>query len=189
MIRKYLATSLVFIASSLALTGCITVNNAGTDHGGMMHGSSEFNGSEVMFAQMMIPHHEQAVLISTWAETRAASPEVKDLALQIKGAQAPEIEQMKTWLPNGYDPASGNHGMEMSGMLDAEALAELEAANGYEFDVLFLHGMIAHHEGAIEMTSMLNSSTNTEAKALREAIVENQSAEIGYMKELLTSLN
>jgi uncharacterized protein (DUF305 family) len=79
--------------------------------------------------------------------------------------------------------------MEMSGMLDAGALAELEAANGYEFDVLFLQGMIAHHEGAIEMTSMLNSSTNTEAKALKEAIVENQSAEIGYMKELLTSLN
>jgi uncharacterized protein (DUF305 family) len=185
MIRRFFTVTALVAASALALTGCITVNNSGTDQGGMMHGSAEFSSAEVMFAQMMIPHHEQAVLISTWGETRALSQEVKDLAQQIKQEQAPEIEQMKSWLPDGFEPASGGHGMEMAGMLGSSELAELKAAKGSAFDRLFLEGMIAHHEGAIEMTSMLQNSTNEEAKALREAIIESQSAEISYMKDLL----
>ena len=188
MIRRFLAITALLAASTTALTGCITVNNAGSDHGGMMHESSDFNGTEVMFAQMMIPHHEQAVLISTWAETRAFNPEVKDLALQIKQEQAPEIEQMKSWLPAGYEPAPEGHGMEMSGMLDAGQLEELEAASGSEFDRLFLQGMIAHHQGAIQMASMLNDSTNEEAIALRDSIVSSQSAEINHMQVLLTKI-
>jgi uncharacterized protein (DUF305 family) len=188
MIRRFLTITALVGASTMVLTGCITVNNSGTDHGGMMHESSDFNGTEVMFAQMMIPHHEQAVLISTWAETRAFNPEVKDLALQIKEEQAPEIEQMKSWLPSGFEPAPEGHSMEMSGMLDAAKLEELKAASGTEFDRLFLQGMIAHHQGAIQMASMLNSSTNQEAKALRVAITYSQNSEIEYMKELLATI-
>lgn len=138
-----------------------------------------------MFAQMMIPHHEQAVLMSGWAETRSTNPEVLELARKIKAEQTPEIEQMKSWLPAGYDTSLEGHGMHMSGMLDTEELAELENSSGTVFDGLFLEGMIAHHEGAIEMTAMLDSSSNDEAKTLRNAIIESQSAEIEYMKELL----
>lgn len=189
MIRKLLAVSTLLASATLAITGCVTVNNSGTDHSGMMHGSSEFSSAEVMFAQMMIPHHEQAVLMSTWAETRAANQEVKDLAKQIKDEQAPEIEQMKSWLPNGYEQPMGDHGMDMAGMLDADQLEKLKAASGNNFDRLFLEGMIRHHQGAIEMTSMLASSTNAEAIALRKAIVDSQSAEINHMNVLLTSLD
>lgn len=189
MIRKILAVTALVLASTMAITGCVTVNNSGTDHGGMMHSNSEFTSAEVMFAQMMIPHHEQAVLISTWAETRASNLEVKDIAQEIKQEQGPEIEQMKAWLPNEYEPGMGDHGMQMNGMLDANQLEELKAASGRDFDRLFLEGMIAHHRGAIEMTSMLANSANGEVIALRKAIIDSQSAEINHMSVLLTSLN
>ena len=189
MIRKLLVVSTLLATASLAITGCVTVNDSVTVHGGMMHGTSEFSSAEVMFAQMMIPHHEQAVLMSTWAETRATNQEVKDLAKRIKDEQAPEIEQMKSWLPNGYEQAMGDHGMYMAGMLDADQLEKLKASSGSNFDRLFLEGMIGHHQGAIEMTSMLASSTNAEAIALRKAIIDSQSAEINHMNVLLTSLD
>lgn len=57
----------------------------------------DFNDDDVMFSQMMIPHHEQAIEMSDIAldPTVGASDVVKGLATQIKGAQDPEISQMK----------------------------------------------------------------------------------------------
>ena len=60
--------------------------------------SATFNDADVMFAQMMIPHHEQAVEMADLAATRASDPEVKELATKIKAAQDPEIQTMKGWL-------------------------------------------------------------------------------------------
>ena len=54
------------------------------------------------FAQMMIPHHEQAVEMADLAlQNDAASEDVKGLAGQIKAAQDPEIQTMKAWLSHG----------------------------------------------------------------------------------------
>ena len=46
----------------------------------------------------MIVHHQGAIEMADLAATRASSQQVKDLAAQIKAAQAPEIEQMTGWL-------------------------------------------------------------------------------------------
>jgi uncharacterized protein (DUF305 family) len=45
--------------------------------------------------------------------------------------------------------------------------------------------MITHHEGAIQMTQMILGSRNPEVRALGEAIVESQTAEIELMEQLL----
>ena len=45
-----------------------------------------FNDADVMFAQMMIPHHEQALEMATLAEGRAEDPEVKKLVTAIEQA-------------------------------------------------------------------------------------------------------
>jgi uncharacterized protein (DUF305 family) len=45
--------------------------------------------------------------------------------------------------------------------------------------------MIAHHEGAIDLLSMLKNSTNSEVKKLYADILSSQSAEIEAMKALL----
>ena len=42
-------------------------------------------------------------------------------------------------------------GMDMEGMSQEEAMAELEGLSGTEFDRRFLELMIAHHQGAVEM--------------------------------------
>jgi len=49
------------------------------------------------FLNMMIAHHEGAVVMSKEAQKKAEHAEVKQLAAKIIEAQQPEIEQMKKW--------------------------------------------------------------------------------------------
>src|SRR5882724_5357650 len=57
------------------------------------------NDADVMFAQHMIPHHQQAVEMSDMLLAKQGiDPRVTQLATQIKAAQGPEIQQMQSWL-------------------------------------------------------------------------------------------
>jgi uncharacterized protein (DUF305 family) len=111
------------------------------------------------------------------------------LATQIKDAQAPEIQQMTTWLDSAGASMDMGHDMVMGGMLSEEQMSALENAQGDEFDKLYLEGMIAHHEGAIEMASMIIDSNNSEARELGLAIVTSQTEEITQMKKMLENMS
>ena len=178
---------LAMLAAFLLLAGC-SENSSNT---------AKFSSTDLMFANMMIPHHEQAIEMSDLAIEISENPEIVALARKIKAAQAPEIEQMKLWQDNG-DPGHMGHDMMedfdndgngMMGVLDESQISELERATGIEFDRLFLEGMIAHHEGAIDMAEMVVDSENKEAAALGKAIIESQTAEIEEMKTLLASIS
>ena len=158
--------------SILLLTGCATAPEA----------NSEFSTADLKFAEEMIPHHEQAILMSDIALTNSTSDEVLALAREIKAAQAPEIEQMSAW--EGVRPAT-HMGHMMDGMLSDEQIQELRDSEGATFDRLFLEGMILHHEGAIKMAQKVIGSTNKEVAALAAAIIEAQEKEIAFMKELI----
>ncbi|MFM9134938.1 MAG: DUF305 domain-containing protein, partial [bacterium] len=148
--------------------------------------------ADAMFAQMMIPHHEQAVVMSDYALANTSNPEVLALAEQIKAAQQPEIEQMTSWLEewgvpvmSGMDAMGAHGGHGMSGMLTDEQLDELADASDAEFDALYLAYMIDHHEGAIDMAQGVVDSQDPRVAALAAAIIEAQRAEIVEMQRLL----
>lgn len=146
--------------------------------------ASGYSTTDVMFAEMMIPHHQQAIVMSELALTRSQNADVIALAKEIRAAQAPEIEQMKSWGADGEE----HMGHQMMGMLSDAEIDALKAATGTEFDQLFLKGMIAHHEGAIDMAQMILASKNDEVRTLGEAIVSTQTAEIERMKSMLAEL-
>lgn len=187
----------VALAATVTLAGC-TINMPGsnTNSNGMMDGgmmgnnnsSSGFSGSDIMFAQMMIPHHQQAVDMSALAETHTTNPEILALAKQIKEAQAPEIKQMTSWIESSGAGMDMGHDMGMGGMLSDEQMTALENATGAAFDKLYLEGMIGHHEGALQMAKMIADSNNAEAKTLAANIVSSQSAEIEKMKQMLAGM-
>ena len=161
---------LLFLA--LLITGCASESNSG------------YSSQDIMFAEMMIPHHQQAIEMSDLALKNSTNPEVLALAQQIKDAQSPEIEQMKSWGASSM----AHMGHMMDGMLSDEEISDLAAATGSRFDKLFLEGMIKHHEGAIDMVEMVIDSKNSEVAALAKAIIEAQRKEISKMKELLSAL-
>lgn len=174
----------ILLAATLSLTACASSQNM--PMGQELSESAEFSSADVMFAQMMIPHHQQALDMSELALQKAQSPELLDLATQIRDEQDPEIAQMRSWLESAgasEDMGHASHGMD--GMLSAEQMAQLLSATGAEFERLFLEGMIGHHEGAIAMAQMVVDSNNSEVRALAESIVSSQQIQIDYMKTLL----
>ena len=131
---------------------------------------------------MMIPHHEQAIEMSEIAFLNTTNPAVLQLAQEIKVAQSPEINLIKSW--DGVK-ASTHAGHLMEGMLSESELSELREAKGKAFDVLFLNGMIKHHEGAIVMAQAVMNSKNKAVADLAASIINAQEIEISTMKELL----
>lgn len=193
ILKRRLAFRIFVLVGVFSLTGCAGISMSTMNHGGTQIESasgvntSDFSGVDVMFAQMMIPHHQQAIDMSALAESRALSPEVKALASKISAEQGPEIEQMRSWLKAANAPTEMGHQMSMDGMLSDAELERLTNASGAEFDELFIVGMIAHHEGAIEMAEMVVDSKNLEARELGAAVIEIQTLEIAELKALLTN--
>ncbi|MFB4266107.1 DUF305 domain-containing protein [Nonomuraea sp. GTA35] len=194
--------SVAVAAGALALVAACGGNgDAMAGHEGMGAGSvpattagaqpsATFNDADVMFAQMMIPHHEQAVEMAELAPERAADPEIKELAAKIKAAQDPEIQTMKGWLTGwGKAAPEGGMGHDMPGVMSEEDMTKLKAAKGAQFDKLFAQQMIAHHNGAIEMARTEQSSgTNPEAKELAKTIEATQQAEVEQLQKILDRL-
>ncbi|EFC86130.1 DUF305 domain-containing protein [Parafrankia sp. EUN1f] len=156
--------------------------------------ASDHNDADVMFAQMMIPHHQQAVRMAELAPGRAADPAVLTLAQQVGTAQAPEIETMTGWLETWGQPTAmsgagghgGGHGTSDMGMMSEDDMAALQRASGPDFDRRFLEMMIRHHGGAIEMArTEQRDGRFPDAVALARTIESTQAAEVETMKRLL----
>lgn len=183
-------TFVLALLSVLVITACSTsTHDSHMDMDGIDF--SVYDQDAIMFAQMMIPHHEQAVEMADMALSNTTNPVILELAAEIKAAQDPEIEQMRGWLDTAgaVEEGAEMHMMHMSGMLSEEELDALRNARDAEFDRLFLEGMIEHHEGAIDMAEDVLENENSEVKALAAAIIEAQTREIELMESLLAELS
>ena len=208
MNRPTILTALA-LASLLALAGCAAgsdeaadteggsaspdTSTTAPDSGEADSMSSEHNEQDVMFAQMMTPHHQQAVEMSEMLLAKEDIPtEVTDFAQQVIDAQGPEIERMNAMLEAwGEEPgmAGMDHGSGMGGMMSEADMAALEEAQGAEAAQFYLEQMITHHEGAVEMAqAQLDGGENPEALQLAQQIVDAQEAEIAQMEDMLANL-
>nr|WP_240978213.1 DUF305 domain-containing protein [Knoellia sp. DB2414S] len=185
------------MAAALTVSACGTGDDGSSGSmGGMNHGTastSSTTGSatarqgDVMFAQMMIPHHQQAIDMANLAlNSASASSEVADLARQIKAAQDPEIQTMNRWLREWKAPASSSMSHGSGGMMSEADMKTLAAAQGSEFDRLWLTMMIEHHEGAVDMAQqVLRTTAEPDVKEMAQAIADGQNKEIATMRSLL----
>ncbi|TFD91351.1 DUF305 domain-containing protein [Cryobacterium serini] len=186
----------VTLAAALTLTSCAGGSPAADSASPTASQSTvAFNSADVTFAQMMIPHHEQAVQMSDDLLAKdGLDQSVIDLATEIKAAQEPEITQLKDWLTAwGEDENSmsgmGGMGGGSDGMMSDDDMMALQDAAGAEASILFLEQMTAHHEGAVAMAQLeIDDGENADAQAMAANIVKTQTAEIAVMTELLTVL-
>ncbi|WP_019482219.1 DUF305 domain-containing protein, partial [Arthrobacter sp. TB 23] len=101
--KRYLSLPALSIAAVISVAGCSSdtstpaadssasaEQSTPTESSAVVSG--EHNPADAMFAQMMIPHHQQAVEMSEMMLAKDdVSPEITDLATRIKAAQGPEI--------------------------------------------------------------------------------------------------
>jgi uncharacterized protein (DUF305 family) len=174
--------------------------------------------ADIDFMQGMIIHHAQAVVMSDWASTHGARPNLRVLCKRIALSQRDEIAMMRRWLlehhlaapdplhmlPGVNSPMQDNSGMNMpgmdmgahpmmmTGMLTPAEMRALDAARGPAFDSLYLTGMIRHHEGALDMVARLfatpGAGQQPEISAFATDIDAGQRAEIARMQAMLNTL-
>jgi uncharacterized protein (DUF305 family) len=164
-----------------------------------------YGAADIKFMSGMIPHHAQAVLMATWAQTHGASPALQLMCERMLISQRDEIAMMRTWLRDRGQPVPAadathmkmehdgmSHDMLMPGMLSEAEMAALNKARGKEFDRLFLIGMIKHHQGAIGMVEELFAShgaaQDDQIYLFASDVQADQAAEIERMQLMLEAL-
>ena len=181
------------LATTLTLAGCSV---EGADRGGGSSPSSSSssesasaNNADITFATQMVVHHKQAVeMAQVVLDKSGIDPRVTEMAQNIKDAQGPEIDTMNGWL-DSWGASGSMDGMDMGGTMSGADMAALEAASGSEANKLFLEQMTAHHEGAIDMAKTeVQTGQNVDAIALAQKIIDDQTAEIASMKDILDTL-
>jgi uncharacterized protein (DUF305 family) len=222
MWRRTLVTGTAALAALVIAAGCSNNDSGGGSPTGQgttpttataqatTPSGEAHNQADVMFAQHMIPHHQQAIEMSdSLLSKQGIDPRVIELANQIKAAQGPEIRQMQGWLtqwgspqmpmPSGM-PGHGNmpgmsgtpsmSGMPgMTGMMSKEDMTALQNAQGVAATKLFLTQMITHHEGAITMAQTeIKNGQYPATVELARSIVTAQQKEIDTMKGILATL-
>ncbi len=203
-------------ATSGTTSGTTTARSTGSPASISAGATATFNAADVAFAQMMIVHHQGAIQMADLAPSRAQNQDVLALASRIKAAQAPEIDQMTSWLTawgaapsmmsgaatsgmggmdhggmdmGGTTSAAESSAMSMPGMMSGDQMQQLESASGAAFDKMFLELMIVHHQGAVEMAETeIADGSNPEAVALAQKIKSDQTAEIAEIQALLQTL-
>ena len=201
MFKKFTILA-ALLAGLSVLSACGTDEDTSANETQTASNGDEFNDADVAFASDMIKHHAQALSMVDMTMGRELDPEVQQLAEDIREAQGPEIQQMTDWLSDWDQPipetmrdhanAHGDGEMEMDsgmpGMMSAEKMEDLEAAEGEEFQRMWLEMMIEHHEGAIEMAQTEQAQgTFGPAIEMAETIESAQQEEISTMRDLLGS--
>lgn len=161
-----------------------------------------YTHADIHFMTGMIVHHAQAVLISKWAPSHGASPELLRLTSRIINSQRDEILLMQRWLADRgqHVPMVAASGkvlgvdslIKMPGLLSDEQLAELDKARGTAFDELFLRDMIGHHSGAVAMVDKLFATDAAAQDQLTfkfaNDVQADQRTEIARMQRMLANI-
>lgn len=189
------------LAGALVLTAC-----GGTDNPTVAFGddrssavtSTQLNDADVEFVSGMVPHHQQAVLMADMILAKEPSEPVRALAMKIKAAQEPEIEELNALLEgSGEEPAGGHDGGHAGdampgghgGMMTSQQMQALGEASDVNAERMFLTMMIEHHRGAVEAAETVLDRGEDDAVAdLATRIRDAQQAEIAEMEGLLDQL-
>lgn len=153
-----------------------------------------YNEADVAFLQGMRPHHEEAVRMAELVSDRSDREELNELAQDIIDDQTSEIALIEELLAEAGadleatppDDMDMDGDMDMGGMMGDEAVEELAALEGEEFERRFMEMMIEHHQGAIDAAEeVLDQGDNPRVAELAENIRTAQTAEIALLQEWL----
>lgn len=172
---------------------------------GMHHGSpiagmhqGEF---DLMYIDMMIPHHESVIALAEVARHELTHPELIEIAEAIVATQDAEIEEMELlrdeWYPDAA-PVTMQAMMGMPGMgTDMEMMdQQMNATWQVETfcaadnkDVAFIEQVIQHHQMAIDVSRAAEDhAVHPELQAIALRVIEDQQHEIDRLDAIRAEL-
>ncbi|NUT45620.1 MAG: DUF305 domain-containing protein [Thermoactinospora sp.] len=168
----------VFLLAALLLSGCGAAGQAAAD---------PVNADDVMFLQMMIPHHKQGVEIVRLGRDQARSAELKTLAAAIESTQTEEITRMTRWLHGWQQPLtapSDAHAGHEVPETDLQKITSLRRSKNFDRDLLNL--LIAHQDDAAQLAVKEGfAGANPEVKDWAKQVELSRKDQITLMLDLL----
>lgn len=155
--------------------------------------AGDYNEADVIFVRQMIPHHREAVTMSTeMIKGQGIDPTVVQLATRIRTTQQSEIDKMTALLDQWGGPTVAvDHEASRAddGSLTPAEMQRLQAADGTAAQLLYLEAMINHHRGADRLCSdVLRHGTSPAITELAQTMVATQQEELVVMQRLLISV-
>ncbi|WP_131783895.1 DUF305 domain-containing protein [Legionella gresilensis] len=114
LIASSLALSMIIPTVSLAEDNCACTSGSMTQCQSAMDKmmmdklGKKDNQYDKRFIDLMIPHHEGAIMMAKDALQNATHPEIKELAQKIIDSQQKEIDQLKSWRAQWYSNDHSN---------------------------------------------------------------------------------
>ena len=158
---------------------------------------------DVLYIDILIPHHESAVTMAEIAQARSTRPEVVSLAAGIAAARSAELEQLRTWRETWYPDVPGLTETQLFAGLETKAsspgrggapgLDDLTTAGAAEaivelctetdlLDLAFIDHMVEHLTGAVLISELVAvEAVHPELAAFARTVVDTQGAQIATM--------
>ncbi|MGN9908549.1 DUF305 domain-containing protein [Phytohabitans sp. LJ34] len=180
----------VVLVVALLLAGCSGPPRSTPD----VPSRGPLNNTDVMFLQMILPHHRQGVELAALGHTKGGRAELVRLAAAIEATQRDEAEMLAGVLADsgappspaatgGEDPHAAHGGLPGTSELQ---VAALKATTGTEFERRFLNTMMAHQGDAIRLAKMeVAGGADKRLVDLARRIEQSRTAQIEQMQKLL----
>lgn len=141
------------------------------------------NASET-WVRKMIEHHRGAVEMSRVLINGGGDPDFVQMARTDAAKQQREIGELERMLAGGITGGSGE--ANAYGPVEQSMHQQMMAATGANLSETWARKMIAHHQGAVDMSEVLiRQSGNPQVVALARRTAEDQRREIAHLEAML----
>lgn len=148
-----------------------------------MMAASGANASET-WVRKMIEHHRGAVAMSQVLIDEGGDAGFVQMARATVEKQQREIGALERMLAAGITGGSGEP--NPYGQVEQSMHRQMMAANGANLSETWARKMIAHHQGAVDMSEVLiRQGNNPQVVAMARKTAEDQSGEIAHLEAML----
>lgn len=141
------------------------------------------NASET-WARKMIEHHRGAVQMSQLLIDQGGDPPMVQMARQTIEKQQREITELEQMVAAGV--SGGSSEANPYNAVEQQMHQAMMAATGASFSETWARKMIAHHQGAVDMSEVLiRQGGNPQVLAMARRTADDQRREIGHLEAML----
>ncbi|WP_329611813.1 DUF305 domain-containing protein [Kitasatospora herbaricolor] len=142
-----------------------------------------FNPTDLAWLQLAAPMTEQAVRLARLVTARAASPDLRELAAAVAGADGAELSRLHALLVRaGADQARPHEGHDMPGMTTAVEYTAAEQDSGAAFDRLVGSYLREYLEQSVRLAdSECAAGREPATRGLAADIRRNRAAELARL--------
>lgn len=141
------------------------------------------NASET-WARKMIEHHRGAVAMSQILIDQGGDPRFVEMARTTIEKQQREIGELERMVAGGISGGSGE--ANPFGPVEQSMHQQMMAASGANISETWARKMIAHHQGAVEMSeTIIRQGGDPEVLAMARRTAEDQRLEIAHLEAML----